>query len=144
MAKLSSDDESISAAVLWLLRGDAGQRALIAWHMGWEPAKEISGGDWLAPYLAETLTDSYSVVRYIGQRSLKRLEGFARFAYDYIGPLEARAQARLRVLEIWHSRALSPGRARASVLVDASGVMETNKMTALLRVRNNRRLELLE
>ena len=64
------------AAVMWLLRGDAGQRALIAWHMGWSPAVQISETNWLVPYLAETLDDPYSAVRYIGQRSLKRIPGF--------------------------------------------------------------------
>ena len=44
-------EESTAAAVLWLLSGDAGQRPLIAWHMGWAPALEASGRDWLAPYL---------------------------------------------------------------------------------------------
>ena len=29
--------------LLWLLRGDAGQRALVAWSMGWQPAQQASG-----------------------------------------------------------------------------------------------------
>ena len=33
--ELSDDDKTISAAVQWLVKGDAGQRALLAWGMGW-------------------------------------------------------------------------------------------------------------
>ena len=41
--ELSEDQKSVSAAVVWTLSGDAGQRALMAWHMGWEPAVNASG-----------------------------------------------------------------------------------------------------
>jgi hypothetical protein len=67
--------------------------------MGWASAHETAGTQWLPRYLAETLTDSYAVVRYIGQRSLKRLPGFEGLAYDYIGPVEGRVQARERILQ---------------------------------------------
>jgi hypothetical protein len=98
-SQLTEDEAQIPASLLWLLRGDAGQRALIAWHMGWASAHETAGTQWLPRYLAETLTDSYAVVRYIGQRSLKRLPGFEGLAYDYIGPVEGRVQARERILQ---------------------------------------------
>jgi hypothetical protein len=98
-SELSEDEAQTPASVIWLLRGDAGQRALIAWHMGWDDAKNASGTDWLPRYLAETLTDTYSVVRYIGQRSLKRLPGFEHLAYDYIGPKTERSQVREDVLK---------------------------------------------
>ena len=98
-SELSEDEAQTPASVLWLLRGDAGQRALIAWHMGWGDAKHASGSDWLPRYLAETLTDTYSVVRYIGQRSLKRLPGFEHLAYDYIGAEPERARVRGEVLK---------------------------------------------
>jgi hypothetical protein len=90
---LPPDEADTAASVLWLLRGDAGQRALIAWHMGWSDAHKASGKDWLAPYLAQTLTDTYAVVRYVGQRSLKRLPGFETFVYDYTASEADRAKA---------------------------------------------------
>jgi predicted CXXCH cytochrome family protein len=142
--KLSIENEEVSAAVLWLLKGDAGQRALIAWHMGWLPAREASGTNWLAPYLAETLTDPYSVVRYIGQRSLKRLPGFGQFAYDYIAAPEDRARARRDALNKWQSEHASSVKAQPSVLIKEEGALQEQKIAALLRQRNHRRLELLE
>ncbi len=63
--KMTKDEQNIAGSILWALRGDAGQRALLAWHMGWQPAREVSGTDWLAPYLAVLMTDPYMVVRFI-------------------------------------------------------------------------------
>src|SRR2546430_17615493 len=37
---LSQDDQTIAAAVQWIVKGDAGQRVLMAWGFGWEPAQK--------------------------------------------------------------------------------------------------------
>ena len=37
-AKVPPIHQTTAASAVWLLNGDAGQRALAAWHMGWEPA----------------------------------------------------------------------------------------------------------
>ena len=66
--------KTISAAVQWIVKGDAGQRALIAWGMGWEPAQKISGRDWLYPYLI------YSLTRSLCRGPFRRLEIAANFA----------------------------------------------------------------
>ena len=58
------DHDNISAAVRWLLKGDAGQRVISAWHMKWPPAREVSGTDWMTPYLTHTLNDPYAAVRF--------------------------------------------------------------------------------
>ena len=36
---LSAEQRSTSAALLWLLKGHAAQRAIAAWHAGWQPAR---------------------------------------------------------------------------------------------------------
>ena len=95
------EEEQRSAALLWLLRGDALQRTLVAWHMGWGPAKEASGTNWMAPFLAYALEDPYSAVRFIAARSLSRLPGFENFSYDYVGPHEQRQAARRRAQQRW-------------------------------------------
>jgi hypothetical protein len=124
---LTEDEVQTPASLLWLLRGDAGQRALIAWHMGWAPAHEAAGTHWLPRYLAETLTDTYAVVRYIGQRSLKRLPGFEKLSYDYIGTVEDRAAARERVLQ---GASVSP--------------VDSRKIARLLSERQDPPMELFE
>ena len=49
---LDADEQSVAASLLWLLKGDAGQRAIVAQSMGWAPAQQASGTGWMAPYLA--------------------------------------------------------------------------------------------
>jgi len=137
-ASLTGDHTNVPAMVTWLLSGDAGQRALAAWHFGWEPALQTSGRDWQAPFLAELLQDPYSVVRHIARRSLRRLPGFESFAYDYIGPESERAAARDRALRVWRDRPSSNAVARPSVPHDEQ------RISSLLRRRNDRSLELLE
>jgi predicted CXXCH cytochrome family protein len=140
---VTTEQESISAAVTWLLSGDAGQRALLAWHAGWEPAQQTAGRNWLAPYVAQLLEDPYSVVRYIAHRSLTRLPGFADFAYDYIGPKADRTAARERALALWRGQR-RPGDARPEVLLEANGALQEQKFGALLKRRDDRSMELLE
>lgn len=136
--------QSVSAALTWLLKGDAGQRALIAWHMGWPPAKDVSGQDWLPPYLAELLVDPYSTVRYVAQRSLKRLPGYEDLGYDYIGPEAGRAATRQRVLDKWNAGTKPPTMARESVLIGPEGTRLEDQVRLLQQQRNDRRMELLE
>lgn len=81
---LNEEHKKTPAGALWALKGDAGQRALAAWHFGWKPAQEISGTNWPAPFLAPLLNDSYAAVRYIAARSLKTLPGFADLKYDFV------------------------------------------------------------
>src|SRR5262245_54287887 len=75
---LDDDDRSVAASLTWLLRGDAGQRAIIAQSMGWDAAQQASGTGWMTPYLALLQKDSYDAVRYIAARSLKTLPEFRR------------------------------------------------------------------
>jgi hypothetical protein len=142
-AHLTADQESIAASVLWALTGDAGQRALIAWHMGWAPALEVAGRDWIAPFLAELLVDPYAAVRYIAGRSLRRVPGFEDFAYDYVAPLTARDDARTRAHERWRSASQDRAGARPALLVDGDGV-RSPEVARLAARRDDRPVELLE
>ena len=57
--------------------GDAGERVLAAWGMGWDSAQKTAGRDWLYPYLIYSLTDSYPAVRFDAWKSLQMLPGFS-------------------------------------------------------------------
>jgi hypothetical protein len=141
---LNDEQKSTSAALQSLLKGDAGQRALLAWHFGWEPAKEISSASWMPPHLAQLLVDPYSAVRYITQRSLKRHPGYEHLSYDFIGPPLERAQARDRALEIWRATPTPVNHPGNSVLLQPNGLLQEGKVKSLLEQRDNRRMELLE
>jgi predicted CXXCH cytochrome family protein len=83
--ELDDDTQNVSAALLWLLRGDAVQRALVAWSGGWQPAREASkSDDWLPPFLAMLLKDRYAAVRLVADRSLREL-GYD-LGYDFVAP----------------------------------------------------------
>lgn len=101
--KLSEDETRIPASVLWAMRGDAGQRALMAWSYGWADALQASGRHWQAPYLAQLLEDRYDAVRFIAGRSLRRLPGFADFSYDFLAPPAARAAAHQQARRTWEA-----------------------------------------
>ena len=139
---LTLEDKTIAASILWALKGDAGQRALIAWHMGWAPAREISNDAWMVPYLATLLEDPYAAVRYIAGRSLKRLPGYDRFPYDYVGAADERHRSRERAFEIW-TKAAKPV-ANPSLLLEKDGRLKQDAVAGLLKSRNDRVVELLE
>ncbi len=124
---LGDEEQSVAASLLWLLKGDAGQRAIVAQSLGWAPAQQASGTGWIAPYLALFLDDPYDAVRYIASRSLKTLPGFQAFAFDYVAPQQTRAAQRIQAMQIWRATRDDSVRGRAVV-------------NRLSRERNNRRV----
>ena len=72
----AEEQEEVAASLLMLLKGDAIQRAIAAWHMGWQPALEASGMVWQSPFLAKLLQDPYAQVRLLSYKSLKKMPGF--------------------------------------------------------------------
>jgi hypothetical protein len=76
-----------AAAVDWLVRGDAGQRALMAWAFAWAPAQAASGREWMAPLLIRALADDYAAVRWAALRSLRSLPGYADLDWAHAGAL---------------------------------------------------------
>jgi hypothetical protein len=64
--------ESAPASLVGLLSGDAGQRALWAWHFGWSRAHAAVGGPWQLGAVARLLDDPYAAVRWVAWRALAR------------------------------------------------------------------------
>ena len=85
---LDEEHRTRAASLSWLLKGDAAQRALLSWHMGWGSAREVSGDAWIAPHLARLLNDPYDAVRFIAHRSLKSLPGSTNAVreFDFMAP----------------------------------------------------------
>jgi predicted CXXCH cytochrome family protein len=81
--KLDEDERTVAAGALYIARGEAGVRAIAAFHMS-------TGAAWMAPYLIELLDDDYSAIRYNAIRSLRNISGFADLKYDYVGSEETR------------------------------------------------------
>ena len=143
--ELTEDEKNIAASALWLLTGDAGQRAVVAWNTGWQPAMQASQTDWLAPVMAQLLEDPYSAVRFIAHRALQRYPGFEQFQYDFDGAEENRAEAKQRVLKIWSNTSNKSDRiARPEVLLNAQGEMQFDEINRLLQQRNDHRMGVIE
>jgi hypothetical protein len=142
--QLDPDDRTIPASMLWLLSGDAGQRALIAWSMGWRPAQHASGTSWMAPSLSVLMNDPYEAVRFIAHRSLQSLPEFGDFRFDFTGPSSERSTDVMKVMEVWRrSGALAQSPNAAALLLAPDGSMKTD-VTRLLRQRDHRRIDLRE
>jgi hypothetical protein len=110
---LDSDQQSVAASVLTLLKGDAVQRAIVAQSLGWAPAQQVSGSGWMAPYLALMQQDAYDAVRHIATRSRATLPPFRRDALP---------------------------RNRKELLLNADGTFDAETVNRLVRARDNRRV----
>jgi hypothetical protein len=140
----AGDEAAIAASVLWLLRGDAAQRVIMAQTFGWQPAQQASGTGWMPFYLAQLMDDPYEAVRFIAFRSLRGLPGFDRLAYDFVGPPKERFDAVLRAVDLWRSGKSGPRPADAHLLLNPDGTLQGEVVTRLLSARDHRRVLLRE
>ena len=144
MPVLSDDERRVAASLLWILKGDAGLRALTAQAMGWVPAQEASGTSWMVPHLGEALGDGYDAVRFIAARSLRSVPGYAGLDYDFVAPEQERVEAAVRVLREWRASPAAHLRREPELLVDADGALRVDAMRRLFDQRDLRRLFLRE
>lgn len=146
IAKLTEDEREVAASLLWLLRGDAVQRAIAAWHMSWPPALEPSGEDWQLPFLAQLLTDDYSVVRYVAARALKRFPAWREDAYDFVGPPSIRESIQRQTVTNWASTASpTPAERAGPTLTETQKVgLVFEKLQELLKRQDKRPIVLPE
>ncbi|MEE8526850.1 MAG: C cytochrome precursor, partial [Thermoanaerobaculia bacterium] len=143
---LGDVERGVPASVIWLLSGDAGQRALMAWSLGWEPARQASGSHWMAPFLTQLLVDPYDAVRIIAGRSLSTQPGFEDFDYDATAAPGELIEAAQRARGVW--AALPPPADQAAdawaLLYDPQGVLPEDVFVDLLARRDDRVVILAE
>jgi hypothetical protein len=143
--ELPDDDKTISAAVQWFVKGDAGQRALVAWGMGWEPAQKIAGREWLYPYLISALLDPYAAVRFDAWKSLQSLPGFNDFQFTYTAePEELGAAAKQAYLKWWNQVRPANPNFDARMVLDPEGHFQDETFQRLRRERNDTPIVLAE
>jgi hypothetical protein len=141
---LSDEQKTTAASLLWLLRGDAGQRAIAAQAMAWLPAQQVSGTGWMAPHLATLLDDPYDAVRFIAGRSLRTLPGFEQVPYNFVSAPKERYQVQMRTMSTWDRGRPRPGRTDSQLLMKPDGSVDVDRVLALLKVRDSRRMLLRE
>ena len=142
--ELTEDARTIAAALLWLISGDAGERAIAAWNLGWPPAQETSGTSWMVPHLAELLNDPYEAVRFIAYRSFRSLPGQADFEYDFLASRDDRIATVVPAIRAWRNGALANLRLDPALLIDTGGLLRTDTIRRLFEQRDNRTLFLRE
>lgn len=101
---LDEVQRTVADSVRITLSGDAGQRALMAWHFGWSPARGASGSDWIAPFLGILMDDPYAAVRCVAERSLRETPGLVPPGYDYVVPPSDRAPALEPIVAQWNQQ----------------------------------------
>ena len=139
---LNDAETSYSDRLLAALRGDAGERALAAWALGWQPALEASRNDWVPPVLAQLLNDPYDAVRFLANRSLKAQPGFESFEFDFMGSPEYRLQKAAEVMQQWQA---TGGRIEnAALLISPGGNLVRAEFQRLLEARDDRVVVLAE
>jgi hypothetical protein len=142
---LGDEDQNTAVVVRWLLEGNAAQRVVTAWHLGWKPSREATGDDWIAPYLAQLLVDPYEAIRFVAQRQLGSLGLGSQLSYDFLAPQVQRAGAAQQLLQAWDSRpAGDRRRTDAELLLDAQGRVLREAWQEHLRRRDNRPVHIEE
>ncbi|QDV05242.1 Doubled CXXCH motif (Paired_CXXCH_1) [Planctomycetes bacterium Poly30] len=112
---LDSDARDLAAGVRLGLSGDAGQRALIAWAMTWEPALAASEHDWMPGILAEFLADPYDATRFNAMRALRLQPGYEAIKTDFLTTAETASALREGVLETWRANQALHQNGRVSI-----------------------------
>lgn len=145
MPKLGRDDRDLSAAAQWLLKGDAGQRSLVVWHMGWSPAQRASNYTWLYPFLIVELNDPYAAVRFAAWKSLQSLAGFSGLDYDFTADDRHQKEAAASAYQKWwHEVRLQDDSYRAQTILESNGMFRQDVFDRLLEQRSKRKIILAE
>ena len=125
---LDQDQRAVAASLLWLLKGDAAQRALAAWSMGWAPAQRTAGTAWATPYLAQLLDDPYLAIRMIARTSLRTLDGLSNLEVELFGSRNDRQAMITSIARHWQQN-------RPSSSIDRSELLFMNDRIQLERVQ---------
>ena len=141
---LKQSEQVLAASVLWTLKGDAGQRALMAWSMGWDQARAISGSNWMIFYLADLMFDDYDAIRYIASRSLKQIPGYESLQYDHMHPNRQRDRVMNELISRWQATVTTPPPRSPRLLFDKSGTIRMDIFHQLRALRDHRDVVIIE
>ncbi len=139
---LTEDEKNTAASLLHLLKGDAAQRVLQVAALGWQPAREASGTDWMRAYLLVGMDDPYDAIRLISRHAYLSLPDAPALNYDFLAPAQDRhALVGGELQKMRAEAALKPNRA---LLIDENGVIDQSRFDALIKNRNHRTVYLKE
>ncbi|MCP4892013.1 MAG: C cytochrome precursor [Planctomycetaceae bacterium] len=128
--------QEVAAGAIWTLTGDASIRALVAWHLGWQAAQEVSDADWMSRYLIELLNDPYDAVRYIASRSLKSIPEFASQDYDHLADESQRKMRQAELIKRWNAGSAAGQRGTQPRLLIEAGRISQGTWNSLRKLRD--------
>lgn len=143
--ELTEDERTVAASLLWLLKGNAAERAISAWCMGWDEAKSTAGDNWLLPFLAAALDDDYDAIRLISRRSIQSLPGRNDFQLDVVTSTTSaqRQEAAMKLVHSWLAT-WSLDQHRPTLLLNKTEGIDVNRIRQLIDQRDNSRILLSE
>ncbi len=120
--ELTKDQREVAASLLSILKGDAAERAIAAWSMGWPVAQQTSGTVWQTPCLAQLLDDPYLAIRLIARRSLRTLDGLSDLQVNLFGSADDRRAAISSIAQFWFENQSGVSFERRELLFDKDGI----------------------
>lgn len=138
---LSTDDKKYAVGPLWALKGDAGQRVIMAWHLGWQSAREASGTVWMQWLIAQLMKDPYAAVRWIAFDSMRKDTRFENVQFDFDEDTVARnkmVDAIINEMQSLRTPAPHDAEAQLRLLLDENGGPSTDRIKELVQFRDNR------
>jgi hypothetical protein len=97
----------------------------------------------MAPYLAQLLTDPYSVTRQVAYRSIVSLPGFEDFEFDYLASRSELEESARECLVRWSGTG-GPGMSGAHLLIGDDGTIDLDMWLRLLAQRDQRPVTIIE
>jgi hypothetical protein len=141
--ELGDEEKQTAASVIWTLKGDAGQRAIMAWSFGWEPAHSTSSTKWMVFYLTDLLFDDYDAIRNIAYKSLKKIDGYESLSFDYMKHESERDRVMDEVMAIWQ-KSSGPKPTAPRLLFDETGNLRYDAYQFFRAKRDNRKIVITE
>ncbi len=138
--ELPKDEQELCFTVLSALKGNAIQRALAAWALGWPAAQKASTTDWATPFLGFLLQDNYHAVRFIADRSLRSLHAPREIEYNSLATKPDRDRAARAIVQQWLRDKQNRPTTGESYLIDSSGQPKIGAINQLLKQRDTQEI----
>ena len=146
ITKTEPDHREVAAGVLWMLKGDAAQRAIAVWAAGWDEAQQAAGAEWVGLYAGRLLSDPYAVVRRMAHRTLETLPNDKTDGFNFIAPRTELVAQSQKAMTAWLRRRARVPEAEASerLLYRPDGRFDAKRFDRLYSERDNRPVTIKE
>ena len=143
--EIDQEATELPASLIWLLKGDAVQRAVAADALGWDSAKHASGEHWQAAFLAQLLRDPYTAVRFVALKNLRKLPAFDHLDYGFAKDDANHEKAFQEAMKIWQEQSgIAPVPPGLKSLMNASGKLNESRIEQLIKERDDTPIYLIE